>query len=161
MAEVMKIVSLCMPVLDTDTHRSVISQAVSMTHAHWVEANPVMTLSVGSPASARYRIPLSFRVNGGGLVENTLVVRTGQWIARLSIIPLARAQSSGVSQGPWHRALGLSSFSIHSVSGPVSTTLLALDHDQATTWWATVQGASIAAIASAAPKVSRRRKVAS
>ena len=161
MAEVLKIVSLCMPVLDTDTHRSVISQAVSMTHAHWVEANPVMTLSVGSPASARYRIPLSFRVNGGGLVENTLVVRTGQWIARLSIIPLARAQSSGVSQGPWHRALGLSSFSIHSVSGPVSTTLLALDHDQATTWWATVQGTSIAAIASAAPKVSRRRKVAS
>ena len=161
MAEVMKIVSLCMPVIDTDTHRTLISQAFRMTHSQWVEANPVITQSVSSPARARYRIPLSFRVNGGGLVENTVVVRTGWWIARLAIIPLARAQSSGVSQGPWHRALGLLSFSIDSVSGPVATKLRALDYAQAERWWAAVRGASITAIASAKPKSARRRKVSS
>ena len=161
MAEVMKIVSLCMPGLETDTHPTLISQAFRMTHSQWVEANPVITQSVGSPARARYRIPLSVRVNGAGLVGNTVVVRTGWWIARLAIIPLARAQSSGVSQGPWHTVLGLSSFSIHSVSGPVATKLPALDHAQAETWWSAVRGASITAIAAATPKASRRRKVSS
>lgn len=160
-AEVQRIVALCTPGCDDDDLRGALSSGLSMTHAQWVEANPVIVRSVGSPARAKYRIPLSYRVNGGALLGDLVLMRTGQWIAKLSLIPLARAQSSGVSVGPWQHALGLSAFSVHSVSGPVETTLLGLDRDDALTWWAAVQEASLGAIAASTPKRRRPRRVAS
>lgn len=159
-SEVQRIVALCIPALAEEPNRAVVASALTMTHEQWVIANPVIQSSVGSPARAKYRIPLSFRVNGGALLGNLLVLRTGQWIAKLSLIPLARTQSSGVSVGPWQDALRLAAFSVHGVSGPVHTTLLALDRDQASAWWRTVGVASIRAIASSKPRARRARKVA-
>lgn len=159
-SEVEKIIALCIPVLGHETYRELVASAVAMTHSRWVLANPVIEQSVGSPARAKFRIPLSFRVNGGALMDDLLFLRTGQWIARVSLIPLARTQSSGISVGPWHDVLGLAAFSVHGVSGPARTTLSALDRDQAHAWWSAVSDASIRAIASSKPRARRTRKVA-
>jgi len=158
--EAEKIIALCIPALGQETYRELVASAVVMTHVPWVLANPVIDQSVGSPARAKFRIPLSFSVNGGALLDNLLVLRTGRWIARVSLIPLARTQSSGISVGPWHDVLGLAAFSVHGVSGPVRTTISGLDRDQAQEWWSAVSDASIRAIASSKPRARRTRKVA-
>lgn len=161
LGEVQRIVALCLPGLANEEHWTVIRGAMHRGYHHSMTEDPIVRESIGSPARARYRIPLSFGVNGGLLVGDTVVLRTGLWIAKVSLIPLARAQSSGIAVGPWHDALGLSAFSVHSVSGPVNTTLPALDQGDAELWWARVSEAAIAAIAASRSTPRRKRKVAS
>ena len=49
----------------------------------------------------------------------------------LTLVPEARAQSIGISQGPIYRALRLARIHVHTVNGPVRAELGALDRDVA------------------------------
>lgn len=161
MGEALRIVDLCMPGISQEHHADVITSALMLRHSDWVAGQPAITHAIGSPRRAAYRIPLSFRVNGGALVGDTVLLRTGQWIKKLALVSLARVQSSGVSVGPWHDALGLSLFSLHSVSGPVETRVPALDRTEVERWWEILNDATCQAIALSRPRKPRTRKVAS
>ncbi len=145
--EVMRVVAKCIPNLAGDHAREVLVSGLQNTHADWIARNPSLAVSIGSPDRARYRIPLSYAVNGGALLLDVVLLRTGTWIRRLSIMPLARIQSSSISVGPWHEALGLGLFALQGVEGPVSTRLPALDRVGLEGWWLEVQRGIIRAIA--------------
>jgi putative membrane protein len=155
--ESLRVIAKCMPGLaDTQSQATLVS-ALERRHDEWVEHEASLTASIGSPERARYRIPLSHTVNGAALRDDVVIMRTGVWIRKLSIIPLARVQSSSISVGPWHRALGLASFALQGVEGPVATGLLALERGALDGWWAELNRAVIRAI-SRSPQKTRLTK---
>jgi putative membrane protein len=154
--EVLRIVSLCIPSFSESTRADVLTGALEKPHQVWVADHPELLASIGSSPRAKFMIPLSARVNGAALLDDVVLLRTGRWITKLAITPLARVQSSSVSIGPWHAALGLSAFALHSVSGPVGTRVPALDREQAESWWASVNHAAIRAIARSMPRTTKR-----
>jgi putative membrane protein len=156
LAEVMRVVAKCIPNLASDQSREVLVSGLQSTHAQWISANQGLAVSIGSPERARYRIPLSYSVNGGALLSDVILLRTGTWIRKLSIMPLARIQSSSISVGPWHQALGLGLFALQGVEGPVSTRIQALDRVALEDWWLEVQRGIIKAIAK--PQSAKKRR---
>ena len=74
--------------------------------------------------------PLSWRRNGFRLTDDVLLLRRGLVWRKLSILPLARLQSFAVHQGPVDRMLGIASGRGHVVTGPVWTSLAAIDRDE-------------------------------
>lgn len=156
LAEVMRVVAKCILNLASDQSREVLVSGLQSTHAQWISANQGLAVSIGSPERARYRIPLSYSVNGGALLSDVILLRTGTWIRKLSIMPLARIQSSSISVGPWHQALGLGLFALQGVEGPVSTRIQALDRVALEDWWLEVQRGIIKAIAK--PQSAKKRR---
>ena len=75
---------------------------------------------VTSPRRARWLDPLAWRRNGYRVTGEALVIRRGWAHRHLDVIPHARTQSCGVSQGPVERWLGVASFALHSTPGPIS-----------------------------------------
>ena len=126
-------------------------------HSHWVSRGLDERSLVRASPLARYRIPLSAGVTGSTVIAGVVALRCGRWISKLSLVPVARIQSSSVSQGPWHRALGLSSFALESVEGPVSTRVLGLSSEDARGWWDTVQALVVSAADDTTPKRRGRR----
>jgi putative membrane protein len=156
LSEVMRVVAKCIPNLDGDQATEALVSSLSNTHLEWIASNPSLTVSIGSPQRARYRIPLSYRVNGGALLFDVILLRTGTWIRKLSVMPLARVQSSSISVGPWHQALRLGLFALQGVEGPVSTRIPALDRVALEEWWLEVQKGIIKAIAK--PRSAQKRR---
>lgn len=156
LSEALRVVAKCIPHLAGEEAREVVVASLQNTHTQWISANPSLSVSIGSPQRARYRIPLSYRVNGGALLSDLILLRTGNWVRKLSIIPLARVQSSSVSVGPWHQALGLGVFALQGVQGPVATRLPALDRVALEHWWLEVQRGIITAIAK--PQSAKKRR---
>lgn len=156
-AEMLRIVALALPSLHATDTTTTMVDALEMSHEDWVANHPELTHTLGSPKHARYRIPVSAKVNGVALHNGILFLRTGQWIKKLSLVPLARVQSLAVGVGPWHDLLDLSYFRVHSVSGPVATTVPAFDRDELAAWWAVITREAIAAIAAYRPKNRSRR----
>ena len=156
LAEVMRVVVKCMPSLAGKEAQDIVTSALEKTHTEWVATTPSIATSIGSPERARFRIPLSYTVNGGAVLHNVVLLRTGAWIRKLSIIPLARVQSSSVSVGPWHEVLKLGIFALQGVEGPVATRVPALDRVALEDWWRDVQKGIITAIAKP-PSVQKRR----
>ena len=149
-------VELCVPSLRDDEAMSRILTLLNRPNTEWVAQGHEDVEIVRSSEKARFRIPLSHRVTGSAIVEGVVALRFGRWISKLSLVPFARIQSSSVSQGPWHRALGLSVFSVESVEGPVSTRIVGLDTEVAHQWWDTVHALTVGAVNSTA--TTRRRK---
>lgn len=86
---------------------------------------------VNTPGRARIIRPLSWRRNGYLLLASTLLLRRGLLRRRVAILPLARMQSLGMTQGPIDRALGVATIRPHVVAGPVTPNLAAVDRDGA------------------------------
>jgi putative membrane protein len=76
---------------------------------------------------SRFRLVLSQPVHSIGIVNDSLWLRTGFLIRRLTIVPLERIQSSGTFRGPWHLALGLTGVDVHLVSGPGLSAMVGFD----------------------------------
>jgi len=106
-----------------------------------------------TPPRARWLRPLSWRRNGFLLTRDALFLRRGWAWRSLSVFPLARLQSVGVSQGPIARAMGVASVTAHVISGTVQTSVGALDRDDAVDLY---QGTADAAVAAAAGDRSHR-----
>ncbi len=78
---------------------------------------------VTSPPAARWFDWISWRRNGFRVTDQVLLVRHGVVERTLVLVPHARTQSIGVTQGPLERRLGLASFALHSTPGPISPTV--------------------------------------
>lgn len=156
--EMLRMVELCLPGLANTPALADVTTLLQQPHSTWELSGANEERVIRVSPRARWRIPLSYRVTGSAVIEGVIALRFGRWISKLALVPLARIQSSSVSQGPWHRALGLSVFSVESVEGPVSTRILGLSTEDARRWWNTVHALSVSAINTTATK-RRRRKV--
>ncbi len=98
------------------------------------------------PRRAAWRHPLTWKRHGYTLSGAGLLLRKGLLWRRLDVFPLARLQGLSVSQGPLSRVQRLASAQAHSVTGPVSGRLTALDLDDAEALLGPVAHAAAAAV---------------
>ena len=96
-----------------------------------------------SPPRARAIRWFSRRRNGFALTPAAVLLRTGAIWRGLTIVPFARLQSVSVNQGPLLRSMRLAAVHAHTVAGPISPTLGALDRTDAMTFFDTVRDAAI------------------
>ncbi|MBN9605770.1 MAG: PH domain-containing protein [Actinomycetales bacterium] len=80
-----------------------------------------------SPRRAAVLRWFSWRRNGVALHRDAIALRRGAIWRELVIVPTARMQSAAVHQGPLLRALRLAALRVHTVAGPVSAHVGALD----------------------------------
>ena len=127
-----------MSVIDLFVHQWVRDsgkQAVPVALAGSVDSLDPETLdrlvAIHADPRARWGIFFSQPVHSMGIVNDSLWMRTGFFIRRLTIVPLERIQSSGTFRGPWHLALGLTGVDSHLVSGPGLSQMVGFAPEQA------------------------------
>lgn len=98
-----------------------------------------------TPRRAWFIRPLSWKRNGFLLMPEALLLRRGVVWRKLVVLPLARLQSLALHQGPVDRLAGVASAQAHTVAGPVSTTLAAIDRGEALGLFAGVAAGSVRA----------------
>jgi putative membrane protein len=108
---------------------------------------------VNSPQRAVWLRPFAWRRNGFAVVRGLLLLRKGGIWRQLVIVPQARLQSVSLRQGPVLRMLRLAAVHLHTVSGPISATLGAVDSEVAVDFFT---DAARAAIVSAKRDTSHR-----
>ncbi|GAB3604599.1 PH domain-containing protein [Conyzicola nivalis] len=99
---------------------------------------------VNSPKRARWYLWFSQPRNGFATLPGVVVLRQGAVWRQLTIVPEARLQSVAISQGPVFRSLRLASLRVHTVTGPISPALSAVDSAQAVLFFREVADAAIA-----------------
>jgi putative membrane protein len=84
-----------------------------------------------SPRRAAVLRWFSWRRNGFRSAPGAVLLRTGAVWRRLVIVPLPRMQSVALRQGPLLRRLRLAEVSVHTVQGPITAEIGALDERDA------------------------------
>ena len=85
----------------------------------------------------------SWRRNGFALVDDAVLLRKGAIWRELVIVPLARLQSVSIDEGPIYRRLRLRAVKVHTVAGPITPSLGALDHAEAESFFDAVAAAAV------------------
>jgi len=98
---------------------------------------------VNSPRRAALFRWFSWRRNGFALTPGSVLLRKGAIYRELVIVPLARLQSVALSQGPVRRRFGLADIRVHTVAGPITPAVGAVDAGDATTFFGEVADAAI------------------
>ena len=86
---------------------------------------------VNSPRRAAPLRWFSWRRNGFAVTASAVLLRKGAIWRELTVVPHPRVQSVAVSQGPLLRAMRLAAVHLHTVSGPITAKLGAIDRDAA------------------------------
>jgi putative membrane protein len=84
-----------------------------------------------APRRAAWIRPFSWRRIGLAAHDGLALMRRGWLVRSVVAVPLARMQSVAIAAGPVRRALGLASLRVHTVMGPVTAEVPALDRDDA------------------------------
>lgn len=100
-----------------------------------------------SPRRAAVLRWFSWRRNGFAITDGAVLLRRGAIWRELVIVPTARMQSVQLTQGPLLRSLRLAAVHAHTVTGPISSHLGALDRDDAERFFAEVAAAGVSAAA--------------
>jgi putative membrane protein len=100
-----------------------------------------------SPRRAAILRWFSWRRNGFALTPDAAILRRGAIWRELVVVPAARLQSISVSQGPVYRAMRLGRVHAHTVSGPISAGLGALDVADVETFFRELSETAVAAAA--------------
>jgi len=82
---------------------------------------------VTSPKRARALRWFSWRRNGFAMISDAVALRKGAIWRSLVLVPQARLQSVSMDEGPLLRRMGLAELRMHTVAGPISATIGALD----------------------------------
>jgi putative membrane protein len=106
-----------------------------------------------SPRRAAVLRWFSWRRNGFALFPGAVLLRRGAIWRELAIVPTPRVQSVAIEQGPLYRAMRLAHVHVHTVAGPISPALGALDVRDAEGFF---RDASDAAVAAASTDTSHR-----
>ncbi|MBX3116412.1 MAG: PH domain-containing protein [Cryobacterium sp.] len=101
-----------------------------------------------SPRRAMVLRPFSWRRNGFGITERSVVLRKGAIWRQSVIVPQARIQSVSMKQGPLERALNLAEVQLHTVAGPISADLGAVAARDAESFFRDVSAATVQAVES-------------
>ncbi len=108
---------------------------------------------VNSPARARVLRWFSQGRNGYAFGPDTVLLRKGRIWRQLVIVPQPRVQSVSLQQGPIYRWLRVARIRVHTVAGPISAELGAVDNGDAIAFFA---AASRAIVDSARADTSHR-----
>ncbi|TBN58635.1 hypothetical protein EYE40_11465 [Glaciihabitans arcticus] len=108
---------------------------------------------VNSPKRAAPIRWFSWRRNGYALSPSSVLLRKGRVWRELIVVPTARIQSVALEDGPLLRRLGLGALRVHTVAGPVTASLGAVDRVAAVDFFEIV---SAAAVSSSSTDTSHR-----
>jgi putative membrane protein len=100
-----------------------------------------------SPPRARVLRWFSRRRNGFALRPEAVLLRRGAIWRDLVVVPTARMQSVALHQGPLLRALRLAAVTVHTVAGPITARVGALDVQDAAGFFRDAAQADVAAAA--------------
>lgn len=84
-----------------------------------------------APRRAAWIRPFSWRRIGLAAHDGLALMRRGWLVRSVVAVPLARMQSVAIAAGPVRRGLGLASLRVHTVMGPVTAEVPALDRADA------------------------------
>lgn len=98
-----------------------------------------------SPRRAAVLRWFSWRRNGFALFPGAVLLRRGAIWRELAIVPTPRVQSVAIEQGPLGRALRLAAVHVHTVAGPISPRIGALDARDAEGFFRDAAGVVVAA----------------
>ena len=97
---------------------------------------------VSSPRRAALFRWFSWRRNGFALTPGAVLLRKGAIYRELVVVPLARLQSVALAQGPVRRRFRLADLHVHTVAGPITPSVGAVDARQATSFFHEVADAA-------------------
>ena len=98
---------------------------------------------INSPKRARVLRWFSWRRNGFALTDSAVLLRKGQIWRELVVVPQARMQSVALDQGPLLRRLRLAGLRFHTVAGPITPSIGAVDASIATEFFIKTADAAI------------------
>ncbi|MBH0130065.1 PH domain-containing protein [Salinibacterium sp. NK8237] len=98
---------------------------------------------VTSPKRAAWLRWFSWRRNGFVLISDAVALRKGAIWRSLILVPQARMQSVSMHEGPLLRRMGLAELRIHTVAGPISATIGALDRADVVRFFDEVEHAAV------------------
>lgn len=133
--DVARVLELILPGFNSAEHLALISRGLRSTGGDDGFTN--------APPRAAWLRPFSWRRTGYAISDGIALLRRGTVSRELILVPLARLQSVGVSQGPVLRMLRLASAALHTVAGPVAATLSVLDAEEAVTLFERVSAGAI------------------
>ncbi|MCP2367536.1 putative membrane protein [Agromyces flavus] len=84
-----------------------------------------------APRRAAWIRPTSWRRIGLAVAGGVVLLRRGWLVRSLVLVPLARLQSVAIARGPVLRGLRLASLRLHTVAGPITPQVAALDRADA------------------------------
>ena len=145
--DVRKVLELVLPELLAQTveNAGVTTSATSFTEAGLGRTGRPDDGFTNSPRRAAWLRPFSWRRNGFAITPGSLVLRTGAIWRELIVVPQPRLQSVSLYQGPVLRMLGLASIHLHTVSGPISAQLGAIDQSAALAFFDSVAEVAVSA----------------
>jgi putative membrane protein len=106
-----------------------------------------------SPRRAAVLRWFSWRRNGFALFPGAVLLRRGAIWRELAIVPTPRVQSVAIEQGPLARALRLAAVHVHTVAGPISPRIGAIDTEDAEGFF---RDAAVVVVAAAGTDTSHR-----
>ena len=138
--DVMRVLALLLPKLTDD-------EMVALLESGMTAKGAPGDGFTNSPKRAAWLRWFSWQRNGFAITPDAVLLRKGAIWRELIVVPNPRVQSVSVSQGPLYRACGLASVHLHTVSGPISAQLGAVDQDTAVDFFRTVAEVTIRAVA--------------
>ncbi|HWH26723.1 MAG TPA: PH domain-containing protein, partial [Pseudolysinimonas sp.] len=137
-ADVLRVLALVVPSLDADGElRALVEAGLGPARDGDGFTN--------SPRRAAVLRWFSWRRNGFAMRPDAVVLRRGAIWRQLIVVPTPRIQSVAVYQGPLLRALRLASATVHTVAGPISARIGALDVRDASGFFTTASATAISA----------------
>ena len=134
-ADVMRVLALVLPGLSSEEALGLLQRGLESKGGDDGFTN--------SPRRAAVLRWFSWRRNGFALVDDAVLLRKGAIWRELVIVPLARLQSVAIEDGPVYRRLRLRSVRVHTVAGPITPTLGAIDRAEADRFFAVVAAAAV------------------
>jgi len=133
--DVMRVLGLVLPGLSTDEALEMLRRGIESKGG-----DDGFTTSPRRAAVIRW---FSWRRNGFALLDDAVLLRKGAIWRELVIVPLARMQSVVIEDGPVYRRLRLGAVKVHTVAGPISPSLGALDRTDAEGFFDSVAAAAV------------------
>ncbi len=131
--------------IDDGAIDSAVSSAISVIESGLESRGGPDDGFTNSPRRAAVLRWFSWRRNGFAITQGSLVLRKGAIWRQLVIVPQPRLQSVSMHQGPLLRPLRLASVHLHTVSGPISADLGAIDRDAAVQFFEDVARVAVSA----------------
>ena len=119
MTDVHRVLQLILPSLADDTSRELLEAGLA--------AGAHDDAYATSPKRAAILRWFSWRRNGFVMISDAVALRKGAIWRSLVLVPQARMQSVSMNEGPLLRRMRLAELRVHTVAGPISATIGALD----------------------------------
>ncbi|MBF0672719.1 MAG: PH domain-containing protein [Salinibacterium sp.] len=127
-ADVMNVLRLLLPDLDDDARALIVKGLAPRGETGDRYEN--------SPKRAAWLRWFSWRRNGFAVTPDAFFLRRGAIWRELVIVPAPRVQSAAIQQGPVGRMTRLATVHLHTVMGPITASLGAIDVDKAMEFFA-------------------------